>query len=597
MVSALVLGACAQQSAAPTTTPPGTGPTATAPPPASTTPANSAKPQYGGTFTRTQTTDVSIFDPAATGQFTSGGGDRGLVNEQFLLSDWAQGPAGSGKIDFTQSSSGIDTFGPGLATSWKATDTQTFVLEIRQGVHWALDPKNPASVLVGGREMTADDVVNCFNYMVHTKGSALEINEPDLVKVATISKTGPWEVTIKVPSTAVNPLMSWLWLVQGGGFFFMLPTDVVQKYGSMKDWHNVVGTGPYMLTDLVPDSEVTFSRNPNYRMKDPVGPGKGNQLPYMDEIKELIIPDLSTQEAALRTGKIDTLDTIPTDDAKAITQTTPALQSHRYFGTYQYNVAMRTDKMDLPFHDVRVRQALMMATDFTGLANTLYGGDALIYNFPAMEGSFPDQFTPMDQLPQSVQALYKYNPDGAKKLLADAGYPNGFKANMIVQNIPADVDAASAYQAMWAKVGVNITLQPEEFGVWISQVFSRQYDQMMLRNSLDNWVLNLTLDRFYEIGFEDGSMVDEPGNPDATIEAARQEINKNLFVDFGKANEVLRNLNPYVLGQAFYIPRPDPATYNFYWPWVNNYYGQGTALLSFIQYQWLDQNLKKTLGK
>ncbi len=596
MIAAIVFAGCAQGSpatSAPTTTT-STGPTTTTSPP-STSPSV-AKPQYGGTFTRAQATDVSVFDPAATGEFTSAGGDRGLVNEQFLFSDWTQGPAGSGKVDFPESSSGIDTFGPGLATSWTATNPQTFVLQIRQGVHWALNPDSPASVLVGGREMTADDVVNCFNYMVHTPGSALQINEPDLVKVATIKKTGPWEVTISVPSDSVNPLMSWLWLVQGGGFFFMLPTDVVQKYGSMSDWHNVVGTGPYMLTDLVADSEVTFKRNPNYWMTDPTGPGKGNKLPYMDEVKELILPDISTQQAALRTAKIDTLDAVTTDDAKSLNKTTPALLSHRYFGTYQYDVSMRTDKPDQPFHDVRVRQALMMATDFKGMAQILYGGDALIYNFPAMEGAFPDQFYPMEQLPQSVQALYQYNPDQAKKLLADAGYPQGFKTTMIVASDTASVDAASTYKAMWEKVGIDVTLKPEEFGVWISQVFSRQYDQMMYRNSLDTWVLNLTLDRFYDIGFEDASYVDEPSNPDPTIEAARLEINKNLFVDFAKANQVLRDLTPYVLGQAYYIPRPDPATYNFYWPWVNNYYGQGTGLLSFIQYQWIDQNLKKSLG-
>lgn len=540
-----------------------------------------------------QTTDVSIFDPAATGEFTSAGGNMGLVNEQLLTPDWTQGPAGSAKVDFAMTDGNINTYGPGLATSWSATNPTTFVLNLRQGVHWALDPNSPASALVGGSEMTADDVVNCFNYLVHTKGSALQISEPQLADNATIEKTGPWQVTINTPGF---PMDGWLWLVQGGGFFFMLPTQVVQKYGSMKDWQNVVGTGPYMLTNLVPSSEVTFERNPNYWGTNPLGPGKGDQLPYIDTINELIIPDISTEEAALRTAKIDLLDAVPTTDAKSMMQTTPDLKYHSYFDTYQYLVAMRTDKANLPFSNLKVRQALMMATDFSGLSNLLYGGNALVYNFPAMQGAFPTQFVPMNQLPQSVQTLYQYNPTQAKQLLTEAGYPNGFKTTMVVQDIPAYVDAGSAYKEMWAKVGVDVTLQPEETGVWTANVFSRNYDQMMLRNSLDGWSLNLMFTRFRGPNFEDGSYVDDPPGSNATIEAAYQQVQKDLFVNFAGADAAFRNLTPYVLGQAYYIPLPDPASYNFWWPWVENYYGSPAIDSAFLQYHWINPSLKKQLG-
>ena len=66
-----------------------------------------------------------------------------------------------------------------------------------------------------------------------------------------------------------------------------------------------VGTGAFMITDFVPGSVATLKRNPNYWDKDPIGPGKGNALPYIDELRYLIIPDASTREAAMRTGKID----------------------------------------------------------------------------------------------------------------------------------------------------------------------------------------------------------------------------------------------------------------------------------------------------
>ena len=85
----------------------------------------------------------------------------------------------------------------------------------------------------------------------------------------------------------------------------VVPPEVMQKYGDMTNWKNSVGTGPFMLTDWIPGSEAVYVRNPNYWMKDPIGPGKGNQLPYLDGVSIVILPDASTQQAALRTAKID----------------------------------------------------------------------------------------------------------------------------------------------------------------------------------------------------------------------------------------------------------------------------------------------------
>ena len=68
-------------------------------------------------------------------------------------------------------------------------------------------------------------------------------------------------------------------------------------------WRNAVGTGPFILTDYLSGSAATLVKNPDYWATDPVGPGQGNQLPYIDGIQYLIIPDVSTRQAALRTGK------------------------------------------------------------------------------------------------------------------------------------------------------------------------------------------------------------------------------------------------------------------------------------------------------
>lgn len=554
--------------------------------------SSSSKPQYGGTLTIASSTSPSVWDPAANGQLISANGNATLVNEQNIVADWTQGLGGTGKVDWAMPNGAVDTYGGGLAQSWKVTAPGTVVMQVRQGVHWALDPDSPASVLMNGREVTVNDWLENFDYLMHTAHSSLQYSEPQLVKDATMTQTGPWEVTLKVlPSEAMD---AWLWLDTGGGFYYLLPSDVVKKYGSMQDWHNVVGTGPFMLTDFVPDSSVTYKRNPNYWGIDPLGAGKGNQLPYVDYINQLIIPDISTEEAAVRTGKIDMLNLVQTNDAKSMMKTTPDLKNHSFFTEVPMTVDMRTDQTALPFSNVQVRQALMMATDENGLSSTLYGGDAETQMWPVLKEAYPNLYVPMAQLPQSVQSLYQYNPDGAKKLLAQAGYPNGFKATMVVEDLSNNVDIASALAAMWAKIGVDVTLQPKEVGVFNSMWFSRNYDQMILRPTFNAYSMNLMLTHWQGPNFDNGSYVDDPAGNDPTIDAAHTLIEQNLFVDWAKCDEAFRNLTPYLLQQVYYIPTPSPRLYNIWWPWVKNYYGQG--ITGFLEYQWIDKNLKTQMG-
>ena len=93
-------------------------------------------------------------------------------------------------------------------------------------------------------------------------------------------------------------------LLFGLGLVRQMAPEVIQKYGNQLNWRNSVGTGPFVLTDFVSGSQATLTRNSSYWDKDPVGPGKGNQLPYIDGIKMLVLPDPSTRLTAMRTGKM-----------------------------------------------------------------------------------------------------------------------------------------------------------------------------------------------------------------------------------------------------------------------------------------------------
>jgi hypothetical protein len=118
------------------------------------------------------------------------------------------------------------------------------------GVRWQDKPP------VNGREFTADDVVfNLKRY--NTRGSVSGYNSnPPMAEATTITKTGPWEVTINTPVNRWGAFLFWGPNVRT----LMMPPEVIQKYGNMANWRTSEGTGPYMLTDFVSGSSATTSR-------------------------------------------------------------------------------------------------------------------------------------------------------------------------------------------------------------------------------------------------------------------------------------------------------------------------------------------------
>ncbi|MEK7353448.1 MAG: ABC transporter substrate-binding protein, partial [Chloroflexota bacterium] len=333
---------------------------------------------------------------------------------------------------------------------------------------------------MNGRELTPADIVFTIKRNATSPAAAIYLAKPEMSQAMTINETAPWQVTVKMP---VDPWGGFERIFYGvGGSNSPQPPEVVQKYGNMNNWKNSVGAGAWMLTDFVAGSIATLSKNSNYWETDPMGPGKGNQLPYADTVKLLIVPDASTRLAAMRTGKVDISMAVTATDARDLRKTAPRMKSRQRTTISPLVIAMRLDKPGLPYQDIRVRQALMMATDIVGLKDYFYEGEADLIAYPVR--NTPENkgaYRPLAELPASAQALWKYNPERAKQLLKEAGYPNGFKANIIVQNIPTSVDPLSAVKDMWAKVGVDLTLQVREQGAFATIQRNRGYDELFFR--------------------------------------------------------------------------------------------------------------------
>ncbi|MBI2836391.1 MAG: ABC transporter substrate-binding protein [Chloroflexi bacterium] len=518
-----------------------------------------------------------------------------------VTGDYARSKAGTGEFDYAGGYGGV-VFLPSweyvkgwLAESFQVPQNDVWVLNIRKGVHWALDPASEASRLVNGREMTADDVKSSLEIMRDTPNSRTVVAQPGLIKNMTVEKTGPWQVTVRTP---VDPGVGYCWLMGGGGVQYIWPKEWLERYGKTNEWRNVVGTGPYMVSDVVSGSVLTLKRNPNYWQKDPVAPGKGNQLPYPDGVKLFTIPDLSTRLATMRTGKGDMVEDILREDAQSLFSSRPSLQSIKHLSSYAIVVAMRLDKEDLPYSKLKVRQALMMATDFEAIKRDIYVGEADILAIP-VDSRIKDIYKPLEELPASVQSLYKYNPEGAKQLLAEAGYPGGFKAKMVVKSVTRDLDLAAVVEAMWAKVGVDLEIQPRETSVFQSLARSRLYEETFLESGFvqhSPFATRYSSSAYRGTGSR--SYVNDPPGKDPVMEKLFQTMTANFPLNPAKGDQALREKIPYILEQAFYIPLPTPFIYRIWQPWVKGYYGEGSlagTAEAWAAHPWVDQDLKEQM--
>ncbi|MBI2850049.1 MAG: ABC transporter substrate-binding protein [Chloroflexi bacterium] len=611
MALSLVLAACGQPAAptaptapsAPTTPAVPTAPTAPTAPTTPTTekpqqevvkPATEA-PKYGGVLMLSTNSDPqSGWD---SNYVTAGSvWPINLTNQGLWQGDWAKGPAGGYGTKETDWRASYDIFDHKAgyiaeSTKWTIDDAKgegTIIYQIRQGVHWALNPASEASRLVGGRELTADDVVFELKRAVTNPTAYIYLAQPE-VRGAEITKTGPWEVTLKVKLDGLMSALSRL-----GDSVNLHPPEIIKKYGDAKNWRNSVGTGAFMLTDYVPGSTGIFARNPNYWMKDPVGPGKGNQLPYLDSVKVLIIPDASTELAALRTGKIDWLASVAWEDATQMRKTTPALLGVEIPGSSQGKTFMRTDLP--PLNDVRVRRAMMMAIDFKAILQNLYDGVGDYNTFPhfymtAYAGLRFELDDP--KMPESVKELYSYNPEKAKTLLKEAGYPNGFKTSVLIQ--ANQVDYYSILKDMWAKVGIDLKLDIRDAGTHAAMGSARSYEALSTTGGQGPTAIFYLGSSIAGESRANGSMINDP-----VINEGLAKIRRAALTDIFEAMKMYRELTPYVMDQAYAIPAVQGTATRFWWPWLKNYSGEyDVGYFNFIGWSgwvWLDQELKKSMG-
>jgi len=367
------------------------------------------------------------------------------------------------------------------------------------------------------------------------------------------------------------------------------PHEVIEKYGDMNNWHNIVGSAAYMLADYVSGSSAAWVRNPNYWGYDERYPK--NQLPYIDKVNYLIIPDDATALAGLRTGKIDIVEGLSWSTAATVQKSAPQLlQVTR--PNLGYCLNYRNDKT--PFNDIRIRQAIQQAIDFSTIGKNYYGGTVSGVPAGIVTPAWTGWYIPFAQWPQAQKDEFAYNPTAAKQLLAAAGYPNGFNTTVIAPS-NYDLDLLQIYKAYLAAIGINMTIIVTDYPTFLSSdIIAGKYDQMIYNNTTGYLQPpNRIISHFH-------STEPPSGNSCFVKDPAYDAIFDKFSVETDPAQQraLMQQADTYGLTHFFQLAGLPTVEYVLYQPWFKGFQGQVFYFwtkMSIARF-WIDQPLKKSMG-
>jgi len=451
-----------------------------------------------------------------------------------------------------------------LAESWTQPNDTTYIFKLRRGVRWQNKPP------VNGRELTADDVVYSVNRFLTTKGNA---NAFMLASVDKVEATDKYTVKF----TLKEPFAWFLDAMANPMAVAIVAKECVDKFGDLRKWESVVGTGPWMLDSYRPNQGMTLVRNPNYFVQG---------LPYIDKIEVAVDEDNASRISSFLAGKYDIGMENPgsiqrVDWVQIKDKVKRPVRTAEFPANVMSHISMRTDQK--PFNDVRVRQAMSLALDRQNIIDATYEGSGALN--PPVPTALREWSIPIDQLGDGAR-WYKYDPAEAKKLLAAAGYPNGFPMSLCFTTYGSTVlvDQSQIVLKNLKDVGITATLDQKEYGAYISTCFYGQFPSGAFGPQTPFLEPDTFLyGQYYKGQPRNQSHIDDPQVADMLVRQRRT-------FDVAKRREVIFDIQKYLARQQYYVQLPS-AVYVAVWDAaLKNYgpnvgYDYGGRLLA----AWLDR--------
>lgn len=325
---------------------------------------------------------------------------------------------------------------PELASSWTRVDPLTLEFNLREGV-----------LLHSGKRFTADDIKAAIDYTIDPKTKIRSKNRYTWVKSA--EKLGDHKLRVHLVEPYALDLLAF------ASRFSVIDSDIMAKLDNKEDYGRVsaASAGPYKL--------VSMDRNKGSVVErfEGLNPALTHRRAPIRRIEIVAVPDRQAQIAQMLTGGLDLLRNVPEDAAKELAkiptlQITPVKSSSYIY--LMMDAISRSGRKELS--DARVRKAIVMAIDREKIAKEIVPGGSEAEQMSAICFPFTLACDPSSK-------PYSYDPAQAKKLLVEAGYPNGFEMTLHVHQPVRDI--AIAVAGYLQQIGINMSVSQQTISGYI----------------------------------------------------------------------------------------------------------------------------------
>jgi peptide/nickel transport system substrate-binding protein len=406
---------------------------AQAPPTATATTAAAGGPKRGGSVTFLRTDDADLYDP--------------VLNDANTVI-WIMFSVYECLVRSNPTGTGID---PAIADQWEITDdAMTATFHLREGVKFADGSDLTTDDIIFSLERARDTEESAWNF---TLAQAKEITAPD-DRTIEVELTEPFAPFFAAIAMFNSSIISKAWFEANA-----VDTDLGAKGIIDKS----MGTGPYYIKEWKKDQHTLLLRNEHYWLEG---------QPYLDEIKISQVPDVNSEILQMQGGEVDGLIgqySIPYNRVADLRRD-PNLQVIISPAAYNYfaRVNVAYPKPNPPFDDLHVRKAMAYAINYDSLIQTVQYGIAEPSNSILPRGALywnPDQESPTFDL------------ERAKAELAESTVPEGFECEVLVTTGNSQQEAlATALQAMWKEIGVNLIISPLDNAVVAQRTRDGDFD-------------------------------------------------------------------------------------------------------------------------
>jgi peptide/nickel transport system substrate-binding protein len=319
---------------------------------------------------------------------------------------------------------------PALAESYEVNeDATSYIFKLRQGV-----------LFHNGQEMTAKDVKYSFDTAPKPPPPGIEV--AFLANVAGVEVVDDYTVTITMskPDPTLPGVIAWV------RYTPIVPEGIFDQINVLSEG---IGTGPYRLVEFVSNDRVVYTCNEDYWK-----PG----VPCIRDVTLKVLPDEQSRVAALRSGEIDGA-TLSADVARTL-ENDETLQILEGLTSAPRVIQFNTIE-DVPWRDVRVRQAINLAIDRQEIIDKVYGGRA------QLTGAIPPGYGDWPLPEERLQELYTPNVEQAMALMQEAGLESGFDVTLEAIAAPRDyTQIAEIVREQLRPLNINVTVEPLEIGTF-----------------------------------------------------------------------------------------------------------------------------------